>query len=321
MSVKNGELLFVKSVKDGIPNRDPLQDSDARRLFPEEDGRISLSDVSIKRDVRDYVIDAQPNGGEEKKNYIFVQEKKNEKGVLLGRGSLAKEIAKEIGKEEDAKKDMKAVLVEHCFDVRTFGIVYSVKPKFNLTGPVQFGWAHSLHPVDSLYVQGTVVMPSKDSKDGEDDKEVKTQGTIWTSYIVPFAVFVMPGVINARIAEQTRMTVEDQELLLKALWFGTKHRQARGRGQQQPLFLLHIEYNDPFFRIGYLEDLISLSPDPETWKDAGKKPSSVKEISLDVQPLLNKIEFYKDRIARCRIWVDPSLTVNGDIASYVQSLW
>src|SRR5690554_3105338 len=101
MSVKNGELLFVKSVKDGIPNRDPLQDSDARRLFPEEDGRISLSDVSIKRDVRDYVIDAQPYGGEKKKNYIFVQEKTNEKGLLLGRGSLAELIAKEAGKEEE----------------------------------------------------------------------------------------------------------------------------------------------------------------------------------------------------------------------------
>lgn len=54
--VKNGELLFVKSVKDGIPNRDPLKDSDARRIFGEEDGRISLSDVSIKRDVRDYIL-------------------------------------------------------------------------------------------------------------------------------------------------------------------------------------------------------------------------------------------------------------------------
>ena len=324
MSVKNGELLFVKSVKDGIPNRDPLQDSDARRLFPEEDGRISLSDVSIKRDVRDYVIDAQPDGGEEKKNYIFVQEKTNEKGKLLGRGSLAELIAKEAGKEEEAKEDMKSVLIDHSFDVRTFGIVYSVKPKFHLTGPVQFGWAHSLHPVDSQYVQGTVVMPSKDIKDSEkdeDNKEGKTQGTIWTSYIVPFAVFAMPGVINARIAEQTRMTVEDQELLLKALWFGTKHRQARGRGQQQPLFLLHIEYNDPFFRIGYLEDLISLDPDWETWKDAGRRPSSVKEISLNVEPLLNKVESYKDRIARCRIWVDQSLTVNGDIASYLQPLW
>ena len=49
MSIHNGELLFIKSVKDGIPNRDPLNDSDARRIFPEEDGRISLSDVSIKR--------------------------------------------------------------------------------------------------------------------------------------------------------------------------------------------------------------------------------------------------------------------------------
>ncbi|HHU33489.1 MAG TPA: type I CRISPR-associated protein Cas7 [Clostridia bacterium] len=324
MTVNNGELLFVKSVRDGIPNRDPLQDGDARRLFPEEDGRISLSDVSIKRDIRDYVIDAQPDGGVEKKNYIFVQEKKNEKGVLLGRGSLAELIAKDVGKEKEAKNDMKSVLIDHCFDVRTFGIVYSVKPKFNLTGPVQFGWAHSLHPVDSQYVQGTVVIPSTDIKDSEKEEgkeEGKTQGTIWASYIVPFAVFAMPGVINAKNAEQSRMTVEDQELILKALWLGTLHRQARGRGQQQPLFLMHIEYSDPFFRIGYLEDLISLNPGRESWEDVSRRPSSVKEISLDVRPLLDKIGSYKDRIARCRVWVNPILTVNGDVSLYTQPLW
>ncbi len=49
-SVRTGEILFVKCVKDGIPNRDPLRESDARRLFGDDDGRISLSDVSIKRD-------------------------------------------------------------------------------------------------------------------------------------------------------------------------------------------------------------------------------------------------------------------------------
>ncbi len=64
--VRSGELLFVKSVKDGIPNRDPLNDSDARRLFDEEDGRISLSDVSIKRDVRDYVLARYPTAGMER---------------------------------------------------------------------------------------------------------------------------------------------------------------------------------------------------------------------------------------------------------------
>ncbi len=325
MTINNGELLLVKSVKDGIPNRDPLNDSDARRIFSEDDGRISLSDVSIKRDVRDYVIDSNPGGGKDKINYVFVQEKINEKGKLLGRGSLAETIAKEVEKEKEAKNDMKGVLVSHCFDVRIFGIVYSVKPKFNLTGPVQFGWAHSMHPVDTQYVQGTVVMPSTDVKADdektEDKPEGKTQGTIWTSYILPFAVFVMPGVINARNAEQTSMSVDDQELLLKSLWQGTHHRQARGRGQQQPLFLFHVEYKDPFYRIGYLEDLISLQPEQDVWRAESKKPTSVKEITLDLTELLKEIEMQKDKISRCRVWIDNNLNVIGDISSYKQPIW
>lgn len=321
MAINNGEFLFVKSVKDGVPNRDPLQDSDVRRIFSEEDGRISLTDVSIKRDVRDYVIAAEPDGGKGKKNFIYVQEVFNEKGALLGRGSLAELIAEKAGKEDEAKKDMKSVLIEHCFDVRTFGIVYSVKPKFNLTGPVQFGWAHSMHPVDSQYVQGTVVLPSKDIKDIKEGEEAKTQGTIWTSYIVPFAVFSMPGVINAKNAGHTNMMVEDQELLLKSLWQGTTHRQARGRGQQQPLFLIHIEYNDSFFRIGYIEDSISLEPGEDAWRDSGRKPSSLKDIRLNVENLFGIIEENKNKIANCRIWVNPQLNVIGNIEKYKQELW
>ena len=318
MAINSGEILFVKSVKDGIPNRDPLNDSDARRIFPEEDGRISLSDVSIKRDVRDFVIDLEKDGGADKKNYIFVQEKINDKGKLLGRGSLAELIAKEVGKEKEAKQDMKSILTEHCFDVRTFGIVYSVKPKFNLTGPVQFGWAHSLHPVDSQYIQGTVVMPSADSTE---EGEGKTQGTIWTSYTIPFAVFAMPAVINAKAAEHSGMTVEDQELLLRGLWQGTQHRQARGRGQQQPLLLVHIEYNDPFYRIGYPEDLISIYPDAAQWKSGEKLPSSIDDISIDLTKLLAAVSEKQDKIARCRIWTYSGLKVNGEIDEFIQPLW
>lgn len=316
--MNSSEILFIKSVKDGIPNRDPLNDSDARRLFPEEDGRISLSDVSVKRDVRDFVIDLEQDGGKERKNYVFVQEKVNDKGKLLGRGSLAELIAKSVGEEKKAKEDMKSVLKDHCFDVRTFGIVYSVKPKFNLTGPVQFGWAHSLHPVDTQYVQGTVVMPSTDSTG---DGEGKTQGTIWTSYTLPFAVFAMPAVINAKAAEHSGMTEDDQELLLRALWQGTQHRQARGRGQQQPLILMHIEYNDPFYRIGYLEDLIALSPDASAWKASGKQPSSLQDVSFDLTRLLSVIADKQDKIARCRIWVHHGVTIKGDVASWQQPLW
>src|SRR3954451_3846480 len=107
MPVKTGEILFVKCVKCGIPNRDPLRDSDARRLFGEEDGRISLSDVSIKRDVRDYVLARFPDGGGDDRNrFIFVQKKYGEDGkTLLGRDGLAKEILARLPAVPAAVKD------------------------------------------------------------------------------------------------------------------------------------------------------------------------------------------------------------------------
>src|SRR5947209_13684060 len=97
MPVRTAEILFVKCVKNGIPNRDPLRDSDARRLFGEDDGRISLSDVSIKRDVRDYVLDRFPNGGPSRTDFVFVQKKFNPEGTaLLGRDGLAQAILAQV---------------------------------------------------------------------------------------------------------------------------------------------------------------------------------------------------------------------------------
>ena len=77
-------------------------------------------------------------------------------------------------------------------------------------GPVQFGWAHSLHPVETSYVQGTVVMPSKDIKATETGEETgqSSRYFIWTSYILPFAVFAMPGVIN-RNDKQRHQVITD----------------------------------------------------------------------------------------------------------------
>lgn len=319
MGIHSGEILFIKSVKDGIPNRDPLNESDARRIFGEEDGRISLSDVSIKRDVRDYIAAKYPDGGPDKRHFIYVREERTSDGKLLGRGELAKKIAEQVGYAEN---NMEPLLRQSAFDVRAFGVVYSVKNQnFKMTGPVQFGWAHSLHPAETSYVQGTVVMPSQESQSSsEGSDEGRSQGTIWTTYTLPFAVFAMPGVINAQIAEQTGLDEEDVDLLLEGLWRGTQHRQARGRGIQQPLFLLHVEYADPFFRIGYLEDRIRLYPEREQWL-SGIKPTSVSEIELDVTQLGETLAKYRDRIARVRYWADPSLKCRGELMGEAQPLW
>jgi CRISPR-associated protein Csh2 len=317
--INSGEILFIKAVKDGIPNRDPLNESDARRIFGEEDGRISLSDVSVKRDVRDYVLAKYPDGGEHKSYFVYCREERTEDGRLLGRQKLAEEIKTKVGLTE---QDMQKVLVKSAFDVRVFGVVYSVSNhNFKLTGPVQFGWAHSLHPVETKYVQGTVIMPSKDTSVNEQgDEEGQRQGTIWTTYTLPFALFAMPGVINANIAQGTGMSDKDVELLLEALWRGTQHRQARGRGFQQPVLLVHVEYKDPFFRLGFLEDYLSIEPGREEWLK-GKQPSSLEEVKLDVQSLAELLIRNKDKIARIRYWISEGAQMIGELPGERSSLW
>lgn len=315
---KTGEILFVKSVKDGIPNRDPLRESDARRIFGEEDGRISLSDVSIKRDVRDYILDRYPDGGEDNSMFVFVRKERTKDNKLLGREKLSELLLKKAGR--DKEEDTQKALMTSAFDTRVFGAVFSVKGKsFNQCGPVQFGWAHSLHPVETRYVQGTVVMPAKDINVTEGgEQEGATQGTIWTSYTLPFAVFAMPAIVNANIARDTEMTASDTDILLEALWKGTLHRQARGRGIQQPLFMLHVEYNDDFYRIGYLEDMIKLEPGRDSWLGPNP-PSSLGDLTLDVKALAKTLEANDEKIERCRAWFSPQLNLAGQVPAETQS--
>ncbi|HQD19092.1 MAG: type I CRISPR-associated protein Cas7 [Bacillota bacterium] len=307
----SAEIIFVKCVKDGIPNRDPLNDSDARRVFGEADGRISLSDVSIKRDVRDYVLAKYPNGGPNKDLFVYCREERDEKGKLLTRKDLVSKVLKDAGLPED---DLRSGLSKASFDYRAFGAVYSVSSfSFHQTGPVQFGWAHSLHPVETKYVQGTVVMPS--------DKDM-TQGTIWSTYTLPFAVFAMPGVVNAALAEQTGFDYDDFELLLEALWRGTSARQARGRGIQKPVLLIAVEYADPFYRIGYLEENIAIEPDRSAWL-SDCPPTQLSDVVIDVTSLgelLDK-ERKASRIGAIRYWADDGLRMKGDLPGVREALW
>jgi CRISPR-associated protein Csh2 len=307
--VKTGEILFVKCVKDGIPNRDPLRESDARRIFGEDDGRISLSDVSLKRDVRDYMLARYPDGGEKKDMFTFVRKEFLSESKLMGRDKLAETTLKRSGMSD---------LFSAAFDARIFGVVFSVKGKsFNQCGPVQFGWAHSLHPVETKYVQGTVVMPSKDVELKEETGEEEggaSQGTIWTTYTLPFAVFAMPAVVNASIAKDTKMTGTDMDVLLEALWKGTIARQARGRGIQQPLLLLHVEYKDDFFRIGFLEEGLLLDPGRESWL-GGSPPTSLSQITLDATRLAERLKNNAAHIHRVRVWKEPDLKLEGNLTS------
>ena len=317
ITANSGEFVFIKSVKDGIPNRDPLAESDARRIFDETDGRISLSDVSLKRDVRDYLL-AKYAGETSHRNHVYVREVRDANNKLLGRASLADKLREDVG--ESDKLPYKDLLTQYAIDIRAFGVTFSVsKEKFDLTGPIQLAWAHSMHPVATRYTQGTTVMPSKDVKDasGEEGDKAKEQGTIWSSYTLPFAVFMGAGVINASIAKETGLDSADIELVLEGLWRGTQHRQARGRGLQQPQFLIHIEYKNPFFRIGDLAEDLKLEPNVDVWRSSDA-PSSISGIKLDVSKLADTLQKNQDNIERCRVWKQDRLELVGQLPDFVE---
>ncbi|MGB9553228.1 MAG: type I CRISPR-associated protein Cas7, partial [bacterium] len=171
----------------------------------------------------------------------------------------------------------------------------------------------SLHPVRTKYVQGTTMMPSKDveAKEGEETTG-KTQGTIWTMYYLPFAVFAMSGVVNSVLAERSGMNEKDLDLLLEGLWQGTIHRQGRGRGIQQPLLLLCVEYKDPYFRIGYLEERLSLFPGREAWL-GDNPPTSIEEVKLNITELGEELQRNQEKIDRIRWWKYPEVNLEGNL--------
>ena len=92
-------------------------------------------------------------------------------------------------------------------------------------------------------------------------------------------------------------------------------RQARGRGIQQPLLLLHVEYSDPFFRIGFLEEGLKLVPgraERDRWL-GGSSPTDVADVTLNVEGVAERLNQHKAKIARVRLWLAPQLKVAGTL--------
>jgi CRISPR-associated protein Csh2 len=83
--------------------------------------------------------------------------------------------------------------------------------------------------------------------------------------------------------------------------------------------LLHVEYADPFFRLGFLEEGLKLSPGRERWMGR-TPPTEVRDVTLDVTELAERLTRHKAQIARARLWIDPLLNVTGQLPAE-ESSW
>lgn len=273
------EFLFIYENELNNPNGDPANENKPR--FDYEDNRIIVSDVRIKRTVRDYWTNYKGYDGTNGKDVFTRETPSAKKGIKDG-----KERAKDF-------KDNADVVIEQCIDVRVFGGVLPVKDNSqSITGAVQIQHGKSLHEAEFVMEKGTGAFASG---------EKGTTQTFRTEYRVPYALVATSGIVNENAAKHTKMTEADRDLLWEGLWDGTKNVITRSKIGQSPVLLLKINYNKPF-HIGNIRNRIKIQSEK-----IDVKLRSLEDFSLDVTLLFSEIKKYKEHIESVAVQFDSRL--------------
>jgi len=289
------ELLFLYEAENTNPNGDPLNEN--RPRFDDEDSKVLVSDVRLKRTIRDFWFEYKEYNGSNGKD-IFVRETSyDEKGTSYVKSG--KRRAEDFRKDKKVAKDIFVKnILDQCIDIRVFGGVIPLdNDSITYTGPVQFQMGKSLNRSEVTIEQGTGAFASGDKKG---------QSTFRTEYKIPYAVIGFNGIINEKSANYSTMNEEDKALLMEGIWDGTKNLISRSKFGQAPLMLLSIEYNTPFY-IGSLRQRLNLICDNE------KKIRSTKDFKLDITNLIAAIKEEGEKIAKVNLRIDNrvALQYNG----------
>lgn len=308
------ELLFLYDVKRCNPNGDPL---DANRpRIDEESGRCLVTDVRLKRTIRDYLFNKGYNGSE--KGDIFIRDIDG-KPVTGAQRSDAYD-----GKEDFCRK---------FIDVRLFGGVSAPGNKagggsdgedadveeaeekgkgkkakgggkkakvFHYTGPVQFSMGYSLNRVQDNFIKGTGAFATKEGAE---------QKTFREEYNITYGMIAFHGVINENAARHVGTTENDIMELTEAIWNGTKDLLTRSKKGHMPRLLVKIDYRDGFF-IGDLCERLQLVA------GEGKKLDALEDVddyTIDTKALNEALKKHDDKIIAIKVQADERLKLTEPI--------
>ena len=286
------ELLFLYDIENANPNGDPLNEN--RPRFDTESSTILVTDVRLKRTIRDYWFEYKECNGQGNNQDVFVRETKYEDG--------GKEYIKDGKRRAKDFQELAKVIIDKCIDIRVFGGVIPLSnDSITYIGPVQFQMGKSLNKTEIIEEQGTGAFASGDKKG---------QATFRTEYKIPYVIIGFNGVINEKSAQYSKMNETDKALLVEGIWDGTKNLISRSKFGQAPLFLLTIDYNEPFY-IGNLRQRLKLN-----CGDLNEMQiRSTNDFKLDITELLAVLKANKDKIANIKLKVDSRLLMvnNGKV--------
>jgi CRISPR-associated protein Csd2 len=241
------DFVLLFDVKDGNPNGDP----DAGNLprVDAESGRGLVTDVCLKRKVRNYVGLAK---GDKPPYEIFVKEKAVLNQQIERAYQESEEVKAGLAAWEKWRKDKKNNekpkrhyedlakdwMCQNFFDIRTFGAVMSTGDKQDpesgeskirqsagqVRGPVQLTFGRSVDTIVSLEHSITRMAVTN-------EKDLEKERTMGRKFTVPYGLYVTHGFVSSHLAAQTGFSEEDLHLFWEALVNMFEHDRSAARGE------------------------------------------------------------------------------------------
>ncbi|MHA1339370.1 MAG: type I-B CRISPR-associated protein Cas7/Csh2 [Promethearchaeota archaeon] len=296
-NIKNRiELVYIYDVRDANPNGDP-ENANMPRI-DEETGENIVTDVRLKRTIRDYWIS--------KGKKVLIQAVMDKEGHRLSMEDLVLRFLnkKKIEKKEaeNYRKKLYEDLPKNYIDIRTFGgTIPLTNANISITGPVQFGLGRSINIPEIKSITITTTLASKSGEKG--------QGTFGEYHIVDYSLIRFHGLINEIAAKETKFSNDDFKDLLIAMWEGTQQLNTRSKFNHSPRLCIAVVMDEEKQHIGDL-DLAFKLYDETT-------PKSIEQVKLEVSELINKISDYKDAISQIKLRLDPKLTIVDETGTIV----
>lgn len=272
------EFVFLFDVTDGNPNGDP-DAGNLPRVDPET-GNGLITDVCLKRKVRNYISIAKEDGAPyeiyvREKAILNVQNERAYQALNLNPASTEEVASPEAEGKKPAKKEKRkggkddvsearSWMCQNFYDVRTFGAVMSTGTNCGqVRGPVQLTFARSINPVIAIEhsITRMAVTTEKEAENQQGDN--RTMGRKAT---IPYGLYRAHGFISAHLAADTKFTEEDLDLFFESLqnMFDHDHSAARGQMNARSLYIFKHDSklgNAPAHK---LFDLINVRTESET---------------------------------------------------------
>ena len=210
--VNRYDFVLFLDVENGNPNGDP-DAGNMPRMDPETN-RGLMSDVSVKRKIRNYVAEAK--AGDPGHRIYFseravLNEAHEEAWEATGVQPQKKGDYSKLPKDDAEAHKLTDWMCANFWDIRTFGAVMSTGVNAGqVRGPVQLSFARSEEPIMPLEVSIT-----RSSVTNEKDRD--KERTMGRKNIVPYGLYRLHGFINAPLAERTGFSEADLDLLWTAL--------------------------------------------------------------------------------------------------------